>query len=156
MEKYYTIREISELLDINKLQVYRYIDKLNLQNDKTINNAKAYGTEAIRRLSDELGLSFDNETLSNDKVIDKGGDEKVDSKALSYDNRDNGELLQMKNDMIKLLEQQLSSQEDIITEQAKQIDKLTQLLDQEQQLNLKKTHLLLESQTKKSWWQFWK
>ncbi|MGX7058388.1 hypothetical protein [Vagococcus humatus] len=58
----------------------------------------------------------------------------------------------MKNDMIKLLEQQLSSQEDIITEQAKQIDKLTQLLDQEQQLNLKKTHLLLESQTKKSWW----
>ena len=89
-------------------------------------------------------------------MIDKGSGEKVDSKALLYDNRDNGELLQMKNDMIKLLEQQLSSQEDIITEQAKQIDKLTQLLDQEQQLNLKKTHLLLESQTKKSWWQFWK
>ncbi|RST88736.1 hypothetical protein C7P63_09045 [Vagococcus humatus] len=85
-------------------------------------------------------------------MIDKDSDKKVDSKALSYDNRDNGELLQMKNDMIKLLEQQLSSQEDIITEQAKQIDKLTQLLDQEQQLNLKKTHLLLESQTKKSWW----
>lgn len=44
MKKYYTVREIAELLDVNKLQVYRYIDKLNLQNDKTINNAKDYGT----------------------------------------------------------------------------------------------------------------
>ncbi len=77
MKKYYTIREISELLDVNKLQVYRYIDKLNLQNDRTTNNDKAYGTEVIRRLSDELGLSFD-------KVIDKDSDKKVDSKALSY------------------------------------------------------------------------
>jgi len=154
MEKLYTVKELSDLLEVNKTQVYRYINRLELKSEKMINGAKVYSQSDFQKLAESLGVNYhtfsdfnknDNTRENKDNIGETTSTDYYYKAILNEKEM----IISAKNETIKIQQAQLDTQK-------QEIDKLLTLLDQEQQLNLSKTQLLVETNTNKKWWQFWR
>ncbi|TPR37598.1 hypothetical protein [Apilactobacillus micheneri] len=150
-----TIKQMADIMGINKLRIYRFIDKNDIKSSKTINGAKTYDKTAQT-------LIYNNFGYQNDDYI-KGSDNKADKN-----------IIEEKNEFIKFIK-------DEVEEKNNQIDNLQKMLDQQQQLSLQDKNTISEQKQKlksmqlmidyndnnddktdnkndnlkKHWWKFW-
>ena len=118
----FTMSQISRKLNVSKSIVYRSISKLNLRENSTRGKAKLYNQEAFQKIQKDLS--------------------DLNSKQFINNSKNNSELIQE----LKMEVKRWKSETDKRNEQ---IDKLTQLLDQSQRLQLDVQNKLkkLESNT---------
>ena len=118
----FTMSQISRKLNVSKSSVYRSISKLNLRETSTRGKAKLYNQEAFQKIQKDLS--------------------DLNSKQFINNSKNNSELIQE----LKMEVKRWKSETDKRNEQ---IDKLTQLLDQSQRLQLDVQNKLkkLESNT---------
>ncbi len=121
----FTMSQISRKLNVSKSSVYRSISKLNLRENSTRGKAKLYNQEAFQKIQKDLS--------------------DLNSKQFINNSKNNSELIQE----LKMEVKRWKSETDKRNEQ---IDKLTQLLDQSQRLQLDVQNKLkkLESNTTQS------
>lgn len=121
----FTMSQISRKLNVSKSSVYRSISKLNLRETSTRGKAKLYNQEAFQKIQKDLS--------------------DLNSKQFINNSKNNSELIQE----LKMEVKRWKSETDKRNEQ---IDKLTQLLDQSQRLQLDVQNKLkkLESNTTQS------
>ena len=105
----FTMSQISRKLNVSKSSVYRSISKLNLRETSTRGKAKLYNQEAFQKIQKDLS--------------------DLNSKQFINNSNNNSELIQE----LKTEVERWKSETDKRNEQ---IDKLTQLLDQSQRLQL--------------------
>lgn len=151
-----TIRQMADIMGINKLRIYRFIDKNNIKSSKTINGTKTYDKTAQKLIYNNFGYQNDDYIKDSDNNIDKN-------------------LIEEKDEFIRFIK-------DEVEEKNNQIDNLQKMLDQQQQLSLqdkqtiseqkqklKSMQLMIDSNDdnnddktdnkndnlKKHWWKFW-
>ena len=105
----FTMSQISRKLNVSKSSVYRSISKLNLRENSTKGKAKLYNQEAFQKIQKDLS--------------------DLNNKQFTNNSKNNSELIQE----LKMEVKRWKSETDKRNEQ---IDKLTQLLDQSQRLQL--------------------
>ncbi|MCT3399385.1 replication protein B [Lentilactobacillus hilgardii] len=121
----FTMSQISRKLNVSKSSVYRSISKLNLRETSTRGKAKLYNQEAFQKIQKDLS------DLNNKQFVDNS--------------KNNSELIQE-------LKTEVERWKNETDKRNEQIDKLTQLLDQSQRLQLDVQNKLkkLESNTTQS------
>ncbi|CAD2079712.1 DUF536 domain-containing protein [Phocicoccus pinnipedialis] len=131
MAEIYGMKDLSELLDQSRIQVRRKIEKLNI---KAINeDTREYATEPLQydydtylRLAKEFNVPInetENEQASTTNVQGSTSDVQVDK-----GNND--------REIIEILERELQGYKKIVDKKDEQIKELNKLLDQQQQLTL--------------------
>ncbi|TPR15885.1 hypothetical protein [Apilactobacillus timberlakei] len=142
-----TIKQMADFMGINKLRIYRFIDKSDIESSKVINGAKTYDKSAQKLIYKHFGYI--------DNYYNKDNDNKSDN-------------IKGKDELIKFIK-------DEIEEKNKQIDNLQKILDQQQQLSLQDKNTISEQKqklksmqlmidttydnkndnSKNHWWKFW-
>lgn len=112
-----TIKELADELGINKLRIYRFIDKRKIPESKIINTTKHYDLEAQQIIMAHFDKA-DNDKADNDKA-------------------DNDKVLREKEARINFLEKEIDIKNS-------QISQIQNLLDQQQRLALQDKKLLDE------------
>ncbi|WP_140936533.1 hypothetical protein [Apilactobacillus micheneri] len=145
-----TIKQMADIMGINKLRIYRFIDKKDIKSSIVTNGAKTYDKTAQKLIYKNFGY--------------ENNDYKKNS-----DNNDDKRTIEEKNEFIKFIK-------DEIEEKNTQIDNLQKMLDQQQQLSLKDKNTISEQKqklksmqlmidttydnkndnVKNHWWKFWR
>jgi hypothetical protein len=148
-----TIKQMADMMEINKLRIYRFIDKNNIKSSETINGAKTYDNDAQQLIYKNFNYISDDHMKKCDNTNDKT-------------------IIEDKNEFIKFIK-------DEVEEKNNQIENLQKMLDQQQQLSLqdkntiseqkqklKSMQLLIDTaydkdndnkkdNSKNHWWKFW-
>lgn len=151
-----TVAQIADKLGINKLRVYRFIDKNSIAPTETIKGVNYYDKHAQALINKHFIDKKTAATVSDNDTSDTRNEKELE------------QLLREKTDRISFIEIQ-------ITEKDEQIKQLTKLLDQQQQLSLSdKNEVMMlkekvremeslmspvtekEEQKKNRWFNFWK
>lgn len=159
-KRWLSVPEIAEELGINKLRVYRYINKYSIDYDKRLKNVNYYGEPIVKRIkehflvADRIGDTSDTKSTdmpktekSNAKPATelKNGDTKERVSELDSDKEEIKESLENKgkvgdNIAIQAILEDYREQFKLMKEQLatkdEQLSKVYKLLDQQQQLEL--------------------
>lgn len=112
-----TVSELADKLAINKLRIYRYIKKENINATRT-----------------EKGVQYFNEVAQND-IIKHFQPTKQDTNSNANVSSDTADIIKMKNEII-------SRQDSEIERLYKQVESLQRTVDQQQQLELESIRTL--------------
>lgn len=162
---YYTAKEIAELLGVSQTLVRQSIKELGLVYAK-----QSDGGRYRQITKSDLSILFDYITRNwkvgraeqkKDELAKKGIDLQRPSQEQQEQphQQQTERLADDREQEIRLLNQQIELLNGIVADQKEQIQQLTRLLDQQQQLNLQTQKALettktdLETEKSKSWWQ---
>lgn len=138
MKNYYTLNEIIEQTGKSRSTINRAIKELRVLPDGTFKKAYYYSPGNARKIIEAVCLDydfskFDNDTdLNNDSQNDvkyTSNDTQDEARTQSNETKSQSNIDQISSDYINFLKEQIKAKD-------KEIEKLHQLLDQSQQLQL--------------------
>lgn len=167
-QKTYTIKELADIFGKSKPTISAAIKNSDLAQNFAVNKndnrkVKRYDINVYNMLAQnyrKITAKYDDKTLNNSDSTAKHSFEnqiKFLENQIQKKDTQLSKISDSHSQEIKILTEQLSKKDDQLSQKDKQLEKLSNLVDQEQQLNLVNNQKLLSlqeqvDQSKKSFW----
>ncbi|TPR47071.1 hypothetical protein DY125_07475 [Apilactobacillus micheneri] len=140
-----TIKKMSQEMGINKLRIYRFIDKNNIKSSKLINGAKAYDKASQELIYNNFVHNYNKENNHYDNLHDN-------DEAIAFIKNE----IEEKNKQIDNLQRMLDQQQQLSLQDkqtiSEQKEKLKALIDSKSKDN---TNDNKNEKRNDHWWHFW-